>query len=165
MRTLFAQLVRFGLVGGVGFIVDVGVFNLLRATVFEPSVVDHGPIFAKIISTTLAIIVNWVDNRLWTFRDRRRPHILREGLEFAVVSIGGLLIGLGCLFVSHYLLGFTSVLADNISTNAIGLVLGTIFRFSLYRIWVFREELDPADDESVSAGSIGADSTSAAPTP
>lgn len=155
MRTLFAQLVRFGLVGGVGFIVDVGVFNLLRATVFEPSVVDHGPILAKIISTTLAIIVNWIGNRLWTFRDRRRPHILREGLEFAVVSIGGLLIGLGCLFVSHYLLGLTSVLADNISTNVIGLVLGTLFRFSLYRIWVFREELDQADDES--ALSVSAD--------
>jgi len=140
MRRLIAQLVRFGLVGGVGFIVDLGVFNLLRATVFSPDAVAHGPIYAKIVSTVLAIAVNWIGNRYWTFGDRKRPNIAREGLEFALVSGGGLVIGLGCLWISHYVLGFTSVLADNISSNVIGLVLGTAFRFTFYRLWVFREE-------------------------
>ena len=140
MRALVAQLVRFGLVGGVGFVIDTGVFNLLRVSVLSPEHVPHGPIYAKVISTTLAIIFNWIGNRFWTFRDRRRPHLVREGLEFAIVSVGGLLIGLACLWVSHYLLGFTSLLADNISANVIGLVLGTVFRFWLYRVWVFRDE-------------------------
>ncbi|MBK4346484.1 GtrA family protein [Lacisediminihabitans changchengi] len=140
MRRLFAQLVRFGLVGGVGFLIDVGVFNLLRATVLSPDDVSHGPLYAKIVSTLLAIIVNWIGNRYWTFGDRKRPNVAREGLEFALVSGGGLLIGLGCLWVSHYVLGYTSVLADNISSNVIGLVLGTAFRFTFYRLWVFREE-------------------------
>ncbi len=35
------------------------------------------------------------------------------------------------------MLGFTSVLADNISSNVVGLVLGTAFRFALYKWWVF----------------------------
>jgi hypothetical protein len=39
--------------------------------------------------------------------------------------------------VSHYLMGLTSPLADNISNNVIGLGLGTLFRFALYRWWVF----------------------------
>jgi hypothetical protein len=58
-----------------------------------------------------------------------------------------MLIGLGCLFVSHYLLGFESRLADNISSNVIGLGLGTLFRFTLYKLWVFaphRGEPEPA---------------------
>jgi len=137
MRKLLLQFVRFGLVGGVGFVVDFGVFNLLRATVFAPEAVHEGPIFAKLISTALAILVNWVGNRFWTFRDHRGPQLLREGVEFAVVSVGGLLIGLACLWISHYLLGLTSTLADNISSNVIGLGLGTAFRFALYRFWVF----------------------------
>jgi putative flippase GtrA len=137
MRNLVTQFVRFGLVGGLGLVVDLGVFNLLRATVFDPDRIHEGPVYAKIISTVLAIIVNWVGNRHWTFRDHRGPQLLREGIEFGVVSIGGLLIGLLCLFVSHYVLGYTSVLADNISSNVIGLALGTAFRFSLYRWWVF----------------------------
>jgi putative flippase GtrA len=153
MRKLFLQFTRFGLVGLVGLVVDLGVFNILRATVFNPDHIHEGPVFAKIVSTVLAIIVNWVGNRFWTFREHRGPQLLREGIEFGVVSIGGLLIGLLCLFVSHYVLGYTSVLADNISSNVIGLALGTAFRFSLYRFWVFsprRGEPKPAlfDDES-----------------
>jgi hypothetical protein len=48
-----------------------------------------------------------------------------------------MLIGLSCLWVSHYVMGYTSVLADNIATNVVGLGLGTAFRFSLYKWWVF----------------------------
>ena len=147
MRKLILQFARFGLVGGVGLVVDFGVFNLLRATVFDPDRIHEGPVFAKIISTVLAIIINWIGNRFWTFREHRGRQLVREGVEFGVVSVGGLLIGLLCLFISHYVLGYTSVLADNISSNVIGLALGTAFRFSLYRLWVFsprRGEAKPA---------------------
>jgi putative flippase GtrA len=41
------------------------------------------------------------------------------------------------VWVSHYALGFTSLIADNIANNVIGLALGMIFRFALYRWWVF----------------------------
>ena len=137
MRALVTQFGRFGVVGLVGLVIDVGVFNILRLTVLSPEALHEGPVIAKIISTSLAIIANWLGNRYWTFGRERRPHWLREALEFGLVSIGGLLIALGCLWVSHYALGFTSVVADNISTNVVGLALGTAFRFTFYRLWVF----------------------------
>ncbi|HEY9521718.1 MAG TPA: GtrA family protein [Thermopolyspora sp.] len=161
MRALFTQLVRFGLVGAVGLVIDVGVFNLLRLTVFEPSVVNEGPVYAKVISTALAIIANWIGNRYWTFGRERRPQMVREGLDFAAVSLGGMVIGLGCLWVSHYLLGYTSLLADNISTNVVGLALGTAFRFWLYRVWVFspkRPHLLPAYPETAHPEPVFAES-------
>jgi putative flippase GtrA len=46
-------------------------------------------------------------------------------------------ISLLCLHVSHYVLGVTTLLADNISANVIGLVLGAASRFLLYRFWAF----------------------------
>jgi putative flippase GtrA len=53
--------------------------------------------------------------------------------------------------ISHYLLDFTSTLADNIAANVIGLGLGTAFRFWSYRRWVFPELREGsegrADDE------------------
>ena len=138
---LLRQLLSFGLVGGVGLVVDVAVFNALRTTVFEPQLVHGGPIIAKVISTSIAIVVNWIGNRYWTFRIERRTEtrsaVVREGIEFAVVSLIGAGIALGCLWVSHYGLGFTSVLDDNLATNVVGLALGTAFRFTLYRLWVF----------------------------
>lgn len=138
MRALVTQLTRFGLVGLIGLVVDVALFNLLVVTVLNPATVHEGPIIAKVISTSLAIAANWMGNRHWTFRDDRRHDWLREGLEFVIVSVGGMAISLFCLWVSHYALGFTSLLADNIATNGIGLVLGTAFRFTFYRIWVFK---------------------------
>ena len=138
MRTLIAQLMRFGAVGAIGFVVDVSLFNLLRVTIFTPEDVHGGPVWAKVVSTSVAILVNWVGNRYWTFRKEVRRHPVSEGIEFVVVSLGGMAIGLGCLWFSHYALGFTSQLADNISANVIGLALGTLFRFTLYRLWVFK---------------------------
>ena len=137
MRALVTQFGRFGVVGLVGLVIDVGVFNILRLTVLSPEALHEGPVIAKIISTSLAIIANWLGNRYWTFGRERRAHWLLEALEFGLVSIGGLLIALGCLWVSHYALGLTSVVADNISTNVVGLALGTAFRFTFYRLWVF----------------------------
>ncbi len=143
------QLMRFGLVGGLGLVVDVALFNVLRITVLSPDVLHEGPVLAKVASTSVAIIVNWIGNRYWTFAPHRRPRAVREGIEFALVSVGGMLIGLACLWVSHYLLGFTSLLADNISSNVIGLALGTVFRFWLYRVWVFRPRSTAVQDEAL----------------
>ena len=167
MRSLLTQLTRFGLVGLVGLVIDVTVFNLLRVTVLSPDVLHEGPVIAKVISTSIAIIANWIGNRHFTFRGERKSHWAREGVEFALVSVGGMLISLGCLWVSHYLLGFTSVLADNIATNVIGLALGTAFRFTLYRGWVFKARIDREEgtadvatpaSESLPAGRAGAPS-------
>lgn len=142
-RALWERLVKyaltFGVVGLVGYVVDVGVFNLLRLGVFGEGHLAQGPIGAKVVSVAIAIVVTWIGNRYWTFRAHRRQNRVAEFAEFAVVAVGGLLIGLACLATSHYLLGFDSLLADNISGNVIGLGLGTAFRFVLYRYWVYGE--------------------------
>ena len=141
---LSRQAATFVAVGGAGWLLDVGVFNLLTATVFS-SQVDGGPIIAKAISTTLAIIANWIGNRTFTFRETRRTDVVREAVEFALVSLAGGAIAIGCLGVSHYVLGFTSRFADNIAANVVGLALGAAFRFVVYRSWVFNPRRAPAE--------------------
>ena len=139
-RVMWEKLVRyalkFGVVGLVGYVTDVGIFNLLRVGFPHVPTFDE-PIVPKIISVTVATLVTWFGNRYWTFREHRRKNYLLELLEFAAVAVGGLLIGLVCLYVSHYVLGFDNIIADNISGNVVGLFLGTAFRFLLYRFWVY----------------------------
>ncbi|MCU1514702.1 MAG: GtrA family protein [Microbacteriaceae bacterium] len=141
MMALGRQALSFLLVGGVGLVIDIVVFNALRTTVLEPQLVHGGPIIAKAISTSFAILANWIGNRFWTFRTERRrgerSAVIREAVEFAAVSVAGSLIALACLWFSHYVLGHTSLIADNLATNVVGLALGTVFRFALYRWWVF----------------------------
>lgn len=136
------ELMRFGAVGGVAFVVDTGLFNLLR---FGPGeVLEAKPITAKIISVAVATVVAWLGNRFWTFSDRRTDTQLREFAGFVVVNIGGMAIAIGCLAFSHYVLDLRSPLADNISANGVGLVLGMVFRYVAYRTWVFTATPDAA---------------------
>lgn len=133
IREAVPQLATFGGVGLLAFVVDVGGYNLLRATVMP----DH-VIWAKVVSVSIATGVAWLGHRYLTFRSTRRPAVAKELALFVLANGGGLLIAAGCLFVSHYVFGFTSALADNISGNVIGLVLGTLFRYFTYRFLVFR---------------------------
>src|SRR4051794_13623278 len=143
-RALVHQLFAFALVGGVGFLLDLAVFNSLRLTVLSPESNHEGPLLAKLISTAVAIAANWIGNRYWTFGPHRRDDSAAEAAEFLVVSLLGMGVGLACLWVSHYALGLTSLLADNLSSNVVGLLLGSVVRFALYRHWVYHPDRSEA---------------------
>ncbi len=134
---LVRELMKFGVVGGFAFVVDVGLFNLLLHATDKP-------LTSKTISTVVATTVAYLGNRHWTFRRRSRSGVRREYTLFFLLNGVGLLISLACLAISHYLLNFTGRLADNIAANVVGLALGTAFRFWSYRRWVFTELLPEA---------------------
>lgn len=137
-RLPLQELGAFGVVGLTGYCVDVGLFNLLRYA-GDPGLLEDKPLTAKVISVVVATLVTYAGNRHWTWRHRPRSGAHREVPLFFLVNAIGLLIMLGCLGVSHYLLDLTSALADNISANGVGLVLSTTFRFWAYRTHVFGE--------------------------
>ena len=135
-RPWLRDLIRFGMVGGLGFLVDVGLFNLLRVTVLSGD--QHGaPLIAKSIALVAAIAVNWAGNRWWAFRDRRGERVGREALSFLALGIASSLVSLVCLWLSHYALGLTSPLADNISANVVGVAIGSAIRFFVIRAVIF----------------------------
>jgi putative flippase GtrA len=146
---LWHEVAKFGVVGAFAFVIDVGLFNLLRFAGGEGPMYDK-PLTAKVVSVAVATTFAYFGNRYWTFRHRGRTTFHREYLLFFVLNGVGMLIAVGCLWISHYLLGFTSALADNISANVVGLVLGTLFRFWSYRRWVFPEDVEAADEAAIS---------------
>jgi putative flippase GtrA len=146
-RRLGSEVAKFGTVGAIAFIIDVGLFNVLRAGVLSDS-----PLTAKTISVIVATTFAFVANRHWTYGDRARTGYRRETALFFATNAAALLISWGCLAFTHYLLGLDSQLADNISGNVIAVGLGTLFRFWVYRTWVFPTEeiTSPAPDPSPS---------------
>lgn len=128
------EAARFGLVGALAFVVDVGTFNLLRL------VSDLGPLTSKTLAVVVATTFAYAANRWWAFshRESRLRPTTEYALFFALNGIG-LLITLGCLGFAYYLLGLTSALAQNVSANVVGLALSTVFRFWAYRRWVFTQ--------------------------
>lgn len=142
-RGLIRQLAKFGVVGVIALVVDVGLFNLVSYVGADP-LLDGQPLLAKIVSTAAATLVAWLGNRYWTFRHTRRSDMRREAVLYFVMCTIGLFIALSCLWISHYALGFTSPLADNIAANVVGLALGTTFRFWAYKRFVFTGVAAPA---------------------
>ena len=138
LSALAQEVGKFGAVGAVAYVVDVGLFNLLRFAV------ELGPLTSKTLSTLVAVTVAYAGNRYWTWRDRRRHGVRREYLMFALVNGGGLAIQLTCLGFSVYVLGLDGQLAENIAGNVVGVALGTLFRFWAYRTWVF-PQLPPGE--------------------
>ena len=159
LGVLTREASKFGVIGLLAFVIDAGLYNLLMYgpvlstdAAAEGVLGDH-PLTSKVVATAAATAFAWLGNRYWTFRHARRADVGREALLFVVFNVLGLLIALACLWFSHYVLDFRSQLADNISGNGVGLVLGTLFRFWAYRTFVFTEELgdslEPDHDRTV----------------
>jgi putative flippase GtrA len=140
---LIHEVSKFGTVGGVAFLIDLALYNVLLQAGSET-------LIAKTISTVIATTVAFFGNRFWTWRHREHHNMARQYTMFFLLNAVGLGIGLACLAISHYALGqiwpaLRSPLADNISGVLIGTALGTLFRFWSYRRYVFRAvSLPPA---------------------
>ena len=135
-RQLRQELLKFGGVGLIAYVVGVGGFNLLVHTPNAPFA--SKPITASLISGFFSVVVAYFGNRHWTWRSRPKNDMKKEILIFFVVNVVGIGFSAICLAVSRYGLDLHSPLSDNISANVIGVGLGTIFRFVGYRTWVFK---------------------------
>jgi putative flippase GtrA len=147
VTNLRRELGKFGVIGLIAYVIDLTVFNLLRFAGGEGPLFDK-PLTAKVISVLVATTFAYFGNRNWTFKDRTRSSFRREYTLFFAFNAVGMIISLSCLWISHYLLGFESALADNISANVIGLILGTIFRFWGYHNWVFPNDVSSVEQNS-----------------
>lgn len=141
---LKVELAKFGTIGAISYVIDVGIFNALRFASGEGLLHDK-PLTAKAISVAVATTFAYFGNRFWTFKHRARTSFRREYVLFFALNGVAMALALLCLWISHYVLNYTTPLADNISANVIGLVLGTVFRFWGYRKWVFLEQPQESD--------------------
>jgi len=138
LDVLVREMLKFGMVGAVAFVIDLGGYNLL---VFGPHLQGtldvHGkPLTARIISASVATVVAWLGNRLWTFRHRRNRQATHELALFVFFNLAAMVIAVVCLGFSRYVLDLHSQLADNVA-NVVGIGFGTLFRFWSYRKYVF----------------------------
>jgi putative flippase GtrA len=123
-RHNWEQLVKFCIVGGTGYVVNLAVYTVLV------TVLDVHYIPAAVCSFLVAVTNNYTWNRLWTFR-AQRGHVAYQGMRFLVVST----LALGAnLLVLHLLvrLGLDEVLAQ-----AIAIVLVTPINFVGNKLWSF----------------------------
>ncbi|MFR0353004.1 GtrA family protein [Streptomyces sediminimaris] len=131
LRRLAHEIARFGAVGALGTVVNFGVSNLLW------HLTSLQAVRANVIATIVAICVNYLGFRYFTYRDRDKSARTKELSLFLAFSVVGLVIENGVLYAAIYGFGWDSSLQRNIF-KVVGIGLGTLFRFWSYRTWVFR---------------------------
>lgn len=107
-------LVKFGLVGVVGTIVDFLFYKIFINSLGLP------PATSKGFSTEIAIVNNFILNNYWTFRYRKtKTNIWQKFGIFNLVSLGGLVIGVLIVKFLHatYGDGFAYVFGRHIAYN------------------------------------------------
>jgi len=127
-RILLKEIAAFGAVGAVGFVIDVGLFNVFF---------HDGQIIAKTISTFAATAVTYFGNRYFSFSHRARTGIGRETSIFLGINVITLFISLAVIAFFSYPLHFKHHLLVMNLVNVATIGIGTLFRFWSYKRFVF----------------------------
>jgi putative flippase GtrA len=125
---LLRQFLQFGTVGAVGFVADAGTVYGLRSSV--------GLYLAGAIAYVVAATVNWLLNRIWTFRGRGSGPMHRQWAMFLAANGLGFVLNRG----TYFILITVSPLCVQYPVLAIaaGVAMGMVLNFHLSRTLVFR---------------------------
>ena len=125
-------LIKFGIVGSSGVVVNLGAFTLLLG-------VGVNKFIASPVAIEISIITNFLLNNYWTFRWRKTKDRVRvKGLKFNVASF----IALGISYSTFVVL---SLLFPNTSPQIhqlIGIVPATLVNYFLNSYWTFKHVPD-----------------------
>jgi putative flippase GtrA len=157
------EVAKFLAVGGLATVVALVIFNgLVHGYFGGPGVLNDQPLLAFIMANTVGMVVSYRGSRSWAFQ--HREVISKDGgrLAYFLINTASMIIPVGCLAFSRYVLDRADPVADNIAANVVGLALGTVARFFALRRFIFlhpliaerrRNELSAATGAGVGRGS------------
>lgn len=87
MKKLFLQIVKFGLVGAIAFVIDYGLMVLLT------EVFNIYSLISAAISFTVSVIFNYIASVKWVFDvDNEKNSKSKQLIVFIILSVIGLII-------------------------------------------------------------------------
>ncbi|MEA2125983.1 MAG: hypothetical protein QOI80_2765 [Solirubrobacteraceae bacterium] len=122
----WAQLLRFCVVGGSGYVVNLGVFFA-----FTQLGANHRG--AALAAFLVAVTNNFFWNRRWTFATARGTHAGFQAARFLTVSVAAFLVSLVILELLVDVAGL-----PELGAQAIAIVCATPLSFLGNRLWSFR---------------------------
>lgn len=121
------KLVRFGIVGTIGFVIDATVLWLLLATT------PLGPFIARAIAIVVALVATWYLNRSFTFGASRRS-LAVEGFRYGSVGVTSAVVN----YLIYTLLLLSLPILQPLAALVLASIAAMAFSFFGYSRFVFR---------------------------
>jgi|GEM_PF-339437 len=126
-----SQLLRFGLVGFAGYVVDS---TVLYGGLF----IGLGPAWGRLVSFMCAVCLTWLLNRRFTFQRRSEHNLFNEALSYlGVMLVGGFL---NLLIYGLIMNSMSYHLALPAFAVAIGALVGLAANFLLTKNFIYNNE-------------------------
>lgn len=94
MKNLIKQIMRFGVVGVISFLVDYGILYVLTEKANIYYLLSAG------ISFTVSVVINYLLSMSWVFKSNKKKRGKKEEfIIFIVLSLGGLLLNQVMMYV------------------------------------------------------------------
>lgn len=122
-------MLRFGLVGLSGVVVNQGLLMLLHGRLGAPL------LLSSLVAIEVSILTNFALNHSWTWRvPFSEPGLLRRAIQYHAAAVmaafaGNVVILMGAveLFGVDYRIA-----------NLLGIAVGTVINFTAGEVWIFR---------------------------
>jgi len=124
---LSESFIRFGIVGTLGFVWDTGTVYILRNVT--------NLYVAGTCSFLVAATLNWIINRLWTFRHVQHAAAHVQWAKFIVANAVGFVVNRGAFFLLVALSPL--VVKHPVIGIAAGSAAGLVFNYFLSKRFVF----------------------------
>lgn len=141
----YSEFIKFAIVGGTTFVVDMAIYYGLIFTVLEEK-----PVVAKIISGVIATILSYILNAEWAFKNRGGRARHHEALLFFAISGIGVVLAAAPLWLGnnvfdmrHNLGTVELAVVDFVLAFILGNLLQMAFRFWALRRFAFPEQQLP----------------------
>lgn len=128
IRKLIEQLVKFGLVGVVAFVIDYGVLMLLS------QVLGIDPVFSAAVSFCVSVAFNYLASMRYVFQRREDMSRHREFAIFVGLSVVGLVINELIMLAGTLVLG-TGALAVSV-TKVAATAIVMVWNFLSRKKWL-----------------------------
>lgn len=130
------RIVKFGLVGTWGFVVNM--FFLW----FFTETVGLFYLFSSLIAIEISLINNYVFNDLWTWRDRGKEgkkEYLKRVLQYHATASAAMLANIAILWILTELFD-----VYYLASNVFGILCGAVLNFFLNDRWTFKHKKEIA---------------------
>lgn len=130
------RIVKFGLVGTWGFVVNM--FFLW----FFTETVGLFYLFSSLIAIEISLINNYVFNDLWTWRDRGKEgkkEYLKRMLQYHATASAAMLANIAILWILTELFD-----VYYLASNVFGILCGAVLNFFLNDRWTFKHKKEIA---------------------